>query len=188
MHNCSDSSDDDIPESVLNEAKMANMSLLPAKSQGRYEKEYAQFMNWCTEKSVKSLKEEIFLAYFFQLNKVCKPNTLWSRYSMLKSVTKMKNNIDISKFFKLTAYLKKQSLGFKPKKSKVFNKQEIAKFLHESSKGDTWARQPPGGADGVWLNLVSTINIYSSTQLLVGILAVQSNFWRLQKYRPVRYT
>ncbi|KAJ8912672.1 hypothetical protein NQ315_011031 [Exocentrus adspersus] len=86
--------DDDITESVLNEAKMANMSLLPAKSQGRYEKEYAQFMNWCTEKSVKSLKEEIFLAYFFQLNR-------------------------------------KQSLGFKPKKSKVFNKQEIAKFLHE---------------------------------------------------------
>ncbi|KAJ8914381.1 hypothetical protein NQ315_017471 [Exocentrus adspersus] len=117
MHNCSDSSDDDIPESVLNEAKMANMSLLPAKSQGRYEKKYAQFMNWCTEKSVKSLKEEIFLAYFFQLNKVCKPNTLWSRYSMLKSVTKMKNNIDIR---------------FKPKKSKVFNKQEIAKFLHKA--------------------------------------------------------
>lgn len=127
-----DSSDEDLPESILEEAKIANLGLLPAKSRHRYEKEYAVFTNWCQEKGIKSMKEEVFLAYFSELNKVCKPNTLWSRYSMLKSVIKIKNDLDISKFFKVTSYIKRQNVGFRPKKAKVFNKEEVTKFLNEA--------------------------------------------------------
>lgn len=78
------------------------------------------------------MKEEVFLAYFSELNKICKPNTLWSRYSMLKSVLKVRRNLDISRFFKVTAYLRKQNVGCKPKKAKVFCKEDLGKFFSEA--------------------------------------------------------
>ena len=50
---------------------------------------------------------------------------------MLKSVIKIKNDLDISKFFKVTSYIKKQNVGFRLKKAKVFNKA-VTKFLNEA--------------------------------------------------------
>ena len=90
-------------------------------------------INWRQKKGTNSYKEEIFLAYFLELSKILKPNTpantLWSRFSMKKSMVKLKENIDIGKFFELTTFLKKQSVGFKPKKANVFDKNDIAKIM-----------------------------------------------------------
>lgn len=123
---------DFIPEDILEEAKIASLELLPEKSRHRYEKEYTAFKKWCNQRKVKTLKEEVFLAYFSQLSKTYKPSTLWSRCSMLKMVIKIKEDLDIGRFTKLTAFLKRQNVGYKAKKSKIFTKTEISKFMSEA--------------------------------------------------------
>lgn len=123
------SSDEELPEAILEAAGKANLDLLPDKSKERYEKQYAHFLSWCNEKGVKSFKEEVFLAYFADLSKVLKANTLWSRYSMIKSIVKIRQNIDISKFYKVTTFLKKKNIGCRPQKAEVFTKEDISKFM-----------------------------------------------------------
>jgi len=54
---------------------------------------------------------------------------------MIKLVLKVKHNIDIHKFYKLTAFLKKANDGFRPKKSKVLEREEVEKFLSEAPNG-----------------------------------------------------
>lgn len=125
--------EEELPDDVLEAANLANLELLPAKSKEKYERQYYAFEKWYEERNVKTLKEEVLLAYFFKLNKEFSPNTLWSKYSMLKSVLKIKKNVDIGKFHKLVAFIKKQNVGFQPKKSKIFSKEEISTFLNEAS-------------------------------------------------------
>lgn len=125
-----DSSDEEqLPEAILKAADEVNSELLPAKSRLRYEKQYEHFVTWCKKKGVKSYKEEVFLAYFSDLSKVLKSNTLWSRYSMVKSLVKIKQNVDISKFHKLTLFLKQKNVGFRAQKAQVFTKEDISRFM-----------------------------------------------------------
>lgn len=51
---------------------------------------------------------------------------------MLKSVLKIKINLDLSQYFKLTLFLKKQNVGYRPKKAKIFDKIEVSKFMEEA--------------------------------------------------------
>lgn len=51
---------------------------------------------------------------------------------MLKSTLAVKENIDISKYAKLHAFLKKQNVGYKAKKSKIFSRDEINTFLRDA--------------------------------------------------------
>jgi hypothetical protein len=92
-------------------AKAATSRLLPAKSKEKYEKEYNVFIEWCKSKKTTQYTEDVCLAYFFE---------------------KSNNGIDISKYLKLQAYLKRQCDTYKPKKSKVFSKSEIDKFITEA--------------------------------------------------------
>lgn len=89
-------------------------------------------MEWCKKNKARNLTENVLLAYFSSKAKNCKSSTLWSTYSMLKSTLAVKNNIDISKYIKLIAYLKKQNVGYKAKKSKIFNRNEINHFLRDA--------------------------------------------------------
>ncbi len=57
------------------------------------------------------------------------PNTLWALSSMLKSTLLAFHNINLSEYGKLTPFLKQNSTGYKPKKVKIFSKEEIDKFL-----------------------------------------------------------
>lgn len=125
-------SDDELPYSILEVANSASINLLPIKSKEKYNKQYDDFQNWCHNKGTNSTKEEVFLAYFAHLSKIFQPNTLWSKYSMLKSVLKIKINLDLSQYYKLTSFLKKQNVGYRPKKSKIFDKNDISKFMKEA--------------------------------------------------------
>lgn len=66
------------------------------------------------------------------LAQIRKSSTLWSIYSMLKATISLKENIDISKYSNLTAYLKRKSVGYRAKKSKVFKRSEINQFISEA--------------------------------------------------------
>lgn len=126
MSNISESSD--IEES----AALAVQSLLPVKSKDKYENAYRQFDDWCKERRVKVITEEVLLAYFEQKSRVYKSSTLWSLYSMLRTTLSMKKNIDIKKFVSLIAFIKRKSVGQLSKKSSVLTKSEVETFLKEA--------------------------------------------------------
>jgi hypothetical protein len=123
-------SDEDLPNTppeVKEAANLVTLELLPLKSRARYEREYDMFMRWRQEKKIKSFSESVVLGYMSEQAKVQKS----SRYSMLKASLVVKNNVDISKYCKLVAFLKRQSVGYtyKAKKSKIFSREQIFKFL-----------------------------------------------------------
>lgn len=89
-------------------------------------------MEWASENKVKTISENVLLAYFKRLSDEMKPSTLWTTYSMIKSMLNIKNNTDISKYAKLQAFLKLKSSGYKSKKSKVLTAKEINTFLLEA--------------------------------------------------------
>ncbi|CAG9766248.1 unnamed protein product [Ceutorhynchus assimilis] len=52
---------------------------------------------------------------------------------MLKAVLSVKENIQIEKFPRVIAFLKRNSVGYEPKKSKVLSREEIDQFLATAS-------------------------------------------------------
>jgi tRNA 2-selenouridine synthase SelU len=119
------------PPEIADVAKKVTLNLLPENSRHKYEKQYDFFIAWCNLKKVKRYTENV-IVYFSEKAKTMKSSTLWSMYSMLRSVLSVKNNIDISQYKKLIAFLKQQSVGYNRKKSKTFTKEEILKFLFEA--------------------------------------------------------
>lgn len=120
------------PTELIEAAEFCASNLLPEKSKEKYLCAYNKFLEWQKKKNTRSFSENVFLAYFSELSKTCKPSTLWSCYSMLRSVISTKENINMKNYTKLIAFLKKQSVGFKSKKSKVFSSENIEKFLNEA--------------------------------------------------------
>ena len=129
----SDFSDDEfIPESILAAAENAVKESLPDKSRLIYQSRYEEFIIWKKANGTKSFDEKVFLAYFLNLSHKFKSSTLWSIFSMLKTICKMDNNIDIGNYKKLIAFIKKQHIGHVPKKAKIFTSTEIKKFITEA--------------------------------------------------------
>jgi len=87
-------------------------------------------MKWCNEKNATSVSERTVLAYFLELSKKSKPSTLWAYYSMLRTTIKINGgSVDIGTYPKLMAYLKRISVGYQPKKARVFTEDELKTFL-----------------------------------------------------------
>lgn len=129
----SDSEDENLPSDIEDAAAKAIASLLPDKSKLLYEKFYKRFTDWCASKKISNgVKEKVILAFFEDLSKIYKCSSLWSFYSMLRAVISLKQNVDISKFNHLIAFLKKQSVGHKPKKSRILTIEDISRFLREA--------------------------------------------------------
>lgn len=106
--------------------------LIPKKSKQRYELAYASLCIWLKEHDV-DINEKNILAYFVLRNsKLTSPGSLWSEFSMLKTMIKLNNGIDIGSFNKLLCFLKKKNVGHRPKKSKVFSREDVNKFLNNA--------------------------------------------------------
>lgn len=122
------------PPEVAEAAQAVMNDLLPTKSSGVYHVAYQRFIHWCEKKNVTNFSENALLAYFSELSTQMKmkSSTMWSQYSMIKSLLNIKEGVDISKYMKLRAYLKKQNEGYAPKKSRVFTKAQFEKFLYEA--------------------------------------------------------
>lgn len=124
--------DNDHSDTIVEIAQAATASLIPEKSRKQYELVYKRFNAWCISMKVENLTENVFLAYFSKRAKDIKPSSLWSEYSMVKSLLLAEKDIDLKQFSKLTAYMKRQSVGYRPKKSKVFSKNDIFKFINDA--------------------------------------------------------
>lgn len=51
---------------------------------------------------------------------------------MLKATLAANDNIDI-RYPNLTAFLKRENVGYKPKKSEIFTREEVYRFLLEAA-------------------------------------------------------
>ncbi|KAJ8914374.1 hypothetical protein NQ315_017464 [Exocentrus adspersus] len=105
--------------------------ILPKKSRKIYEAQYDTFVKWCCQRKLENVNEDVLLK-----SKTLSSSTLWAHYSMLKTMLNVKRNIDVSKFYKLSAFLKRKSEGYKPKKAKVLTLDQIDKFLLEAPDKD----------------------------------------------------
>lgn len=105
---------------------------LPKKSKSKYETTYQRFMNWILQNNAQTLSENVITAYLKELSKELKPSTLWTTYSMLKTMLKLRNNIDISTYTRCMSFLKFQSSGYKCKKSLTLTSEQIKRFLLEA--------------------------------------------------------
>lgn len=91
------SEEETLPDDLRNDFSAVVDDLLPSKSRPAYEKEYTLFQKWKRTKNVNTVNENIVLVYFSEKAKKCKPSTLWTYYSMLKSTILIHENRDISK-------------------------------------------------------------------------------------------
>lgn len=76
-----------------------------------------------------SFDEVVLLTYFDYLSKNYAPNSLWFTYSKLKTTINCYDQVDIGSYKKILSFLKKKSSGYQPKKSAIFTKENIVKFL-----------------------------------------------------------
>lgn len=53
---------------------------------------------------------------------------------MIKANLGVKNNVSISKYLRLLAFLKKQNVGYRPKKSKILTREDIDRFLKKTQE------------------------------------------------------
>lgn len=121
------------PPELAEAVNIATLDLLPKKSRQKYEYAYNRFMDYRKNKNTSSFSENVVMAYFLELCSKMKSSTLWANYSMLKSTLAIKHDVNISKFPKLRSLLKRQSEGYKAKKSKILTKEEVNKFILEAS-------------------------------------------------------
>ncbi|XP_074034359.1 uncharacterized protein [Leptinotarsa decemlineata] len=80
----------------------------------------------------KDVTETVFLAYFQELSETYSPNSLWTKWSMLKSMVTIHEKRDITKFNELQAFLKRKSTSYKPKKSAVLSPKDVIRFLKDA--------------------------------------------------------
>lgn len=120
------------PPEIMDIANKATLNLLPVKSRKQYEIAYNRFREWCADKRAVHFTENVLLAFFSERSTKVKPSSLWSEYSMVRASLSVKDDVDIKKYVRLTAFLKRNSIGFRAKKSKVFNREQIYKFLKEA--------------------------------------------------------
>lgn len=124
------SSENDLPSDIENVASNVILNLVPEKSREKYQLVYDRYEKWCKERNVTDIKnEKALLVYFNELSKTQKPSSLWCYYSMLKTEFLVKKDVDIKKYVNLIVFLKRKSEGYKPKKSKIFTKDDITRFL-----------------------------------------------------------
>jgi integrase len=84
-------------------------------------------------KNLVRISEKLLFASLDEKSAKLKPPTLWSTFSMLKTMLNVKENIDVRKFPKLVPYLKNKSVGYRGKKSKILTQEDISKFIEEAA-------------------------------------------------------
>ncbi|XP_044001775.1 uncharacterized protein LOC122848052 [Aphidius gifuensis] len=127
-------SSNSIPIEQLKTADIIEQKLVPDKSEKIYKRTYQHFKTWQLLKETSSADEKIILTYMQYLkdDKNYSPSSLWSVHTMLKKTLLAEEEIDISSFSKVSAYLKKQSIGCRSKKSKNLTAKEIEFFLNNA--------------------------------------------------------
>lgn len=117
------------PPDIIESSEKAVTKLVPKGSKPAYDKAYSAFMEWRKDHKIGSFSERVLLAYLEEKQKTLAPSTLWSMASMLKKTLLAYHNVNISEYGKVTPFLKQNQVGYKPKKAKIFTKEQMDTFL-----------------------------------------------------------
>jgi hypothetical protein len=88
---------------MVKTANAVSLNLLPKKSKERYIMPYEKLLKLRIINKTKSSKN-VFLTNFNKLSTEIKSSTLWSIYSMFKSMKNMKHNINVGTYLKLKIF------------------------------------------------------------------------------------
>ncbi|KAJ8911188.1 hypothetical protein NQ315_006033 [Exocentrus adspersus] len=86
---------------------------------------------------VNGVTEDVLLAYMNQLSARFSPNSLWAKWSMLKSCLEIKESVQIRRFQKVIAFLKRKNERYILRKTKVLSKEQVERFLLDAPD-DLW--------------------------------------------------
>lgn len=120
------------PPEIVQLATATTSTLIPETSKSIYNKTYATFNEWRLRNNTNSFSENVLLAYFAELSAKYKPSSLWSFYSIIKSMLRINHDVDLEKYGKLRAFLKRKSEGFQAKKSSTLTSKEIKTFIDKA--------------------------------------------------------
>ena len=121
--------------SLEEKAAQIRQNLLPKGTGSLYLKTFEEFScfiesNGASETNPPS--RDLYLLYFASLSGQYAPSILWSKYSMINTVSKTRYNIDLKTYAPgITCYLKKQDADHlkSTKKASVFTSDEVRSFL-----------------------------------------------------------
>lgn len=122
------------------EAQRIQEETLPP-SRELYKQVFGKFKEWALEKNYVGTPEDLILVYLKHLSEKYAPSTLWSKYSMLRSMILIENNVDISNYAKVKSFIKQKNIGYEAKKSRVFTEEEVQKFVNDASDIDFLAHK-----------------------------------------------
>jgi hypothetical protein len=95
--------------------RLCSVQFNTRKVQTAVRKCYNDFKERCNKNNVKTVSENVVLAYLMEKSKTVKSSTLWSTYSMLKLTLNIRDGIGVTKFLKLVPFLKKSQLVIRRK-------------------------------------------------------------------------
>ncbi|KAJ8665125.1 hypothetical protein QAD02_006787 [Eretmocerus hayati] len=137
MSSSDDSDDDRDGDELLRdfeaEGQAIKDSLLPIKSAARYQATYDKFIKWMSQNKTAELTKDLLLVYFTELAMKKKAPSLWSDYSMIRSVVNLKYNFDIGNYVNLKSLLRNNMKGYEAKKSRVFTWAQFQTFLQSDN-------------------------------------------------------
>ncbi|KAJ8685454.1 hypothetical protein QAD02_021247 [Eretmocerus hayati] len=114
------------------QGELLKQNLLPVKSRREYELAYAHFSKWLHDNRSPPITENILMLYFEELSHTYSPPTLWSKWSMIKTLLNLRSNIKMGDFQNLKQFLKNFNKSFKAKQAAVFRWEDIEKFLRDA--------------------------------------------------------
>jgi integrase len=117
---------------IQQQAAQIKKTLLPASSAKLYVKHWHRYLKWITAKQLNEEQlymEGTLLVYFSELQEKYSPSSLWSIFSCLNRFFQINRNIKLNEFSSLILFLKQQNAPHKPKRSAVFTKEQIQRFL-----------------------------------------------------------
>ena len=124
---------------VDNQMQEAMTMMLPKASRDQYIKAYEKYQYWRKEKNLlgKTNEKELFayLHHKFNTNKWVSDGTLWSRFSMLRSMILAKEGLNIKTTnvnSTIQTWLKRIGANHKIKQAHIFTKEEARKYIREA--------------------------------------------------------
>lgn len=111
---------------------------LTERSKIKYDHQYNSFIEWSSKRNITEYTEPVLLQYFIDKSSSLKSSSLWAMYSMLRSTFIAKLNINIGNFKGLLGFLKQASFGYVSEKTKIFNRDEINRFLSQAPDNQTY--------------------------------------------------
>jgi hypothetical protein len=85
-----------------------------------YKHVYQDFIDWQQKNNSQSFSKRTLLAFFEEKKVVLALSTLWSIYLILKSTLLSYQNVDLLLYPKLIPFLKRNVVGYQPKKALIF--------------------------------------------------------------------